>query len=114
MKYDEIMKLKKMMEDANIPFTFETRFDGYQIKYYGKDKNGEDKLIIDAIEFEILHDGKDLIEIMLGDEVRGYLNAEEAFEYFKFCHNLSEIIIEIGKTEESFKDFLTIIYDVLL
>ena len=87
MKYDEIMKLKQMMEDAKIPFTFETRFDGYQIKYYIKNKNGEDKLIVDAIEFEILHNGKDLIEIMLGDDVRGYLNAEEAFEYFKFSNS---------------------------
>lgn len=105
MKYTEILKLKEMLEEANIPFTFTD--DSFNVKE--KIDTGAHILyphlypayqirlgnLADAIE----HDGsygnrQDLLEIMGGltekeeehDSVLGYLTAEEVFKRFKYCY----------------------------
>lgn len=112
MKYTEIIKLKEMLEKANIPFEFtddmfntkslspktreklkdiiEEQYPAYQIIIK---KNGE--YLCDAIE----HCGSygnddDKIEIMEAlteeeheyDQVLGHLTAEEVFKRFKYCY----------------------------
>lgn len=106
MKYTEILKLKEMLEEANIPFMFtddiwgvkemvesdawfaqiyRARYPAYQIRL------GDLAVVIE-------HGGsygqeKDLLEIMGGltDEemeygsVLGGLTAEEVFKRFKYC-----------------------------
>lgn len=106
MKYTEILKLKKMLEEANIPFTFTDDFWGVK-KWV---KSDEDIVQIyreqypayqirlgafaDVVEHYGSHgEEKDLLEIMGGlteeemayDEVLGYLTAEEVFKRFKYC-----------------------------
>lgn len=115
MEYKEIFRLKKMLEEANIPFEFtddlfhikdkvlndtisniiyfRKRYPSYQIIIY---KAGVKKeRICDVIQ----HNGsygneQDLLEIMGGlteeeqenDSVLGYLTAEEVFKRFKQCY----------------------------
>ena len=114
MEYKEIFRLKKMLEEANIPFEFtddlfhvkdkvsrggldyimfNSLYPAYEIKIY---KNGaKEERICDVIQ----HCGsrgnqKDLLEIMAGltkEEqecygVLGYLTAEEVFKRFKQCY----------------------------
>ena len=95
-KYNEIFKLKDMLERAKIPFKFSELMGGYHIVYptYG----GE--CICSVIE----HDGsygreKDLLEIQgllteleeetLEGNVLGYLTAEEVFQRRKNEFNQS-------------------------
>ena len=113
MEYKEIFRLKKMLEEANIPFEFtddlfnikdiasntiyfRRYYPSYQIKIY---KNGaKEERICDVIQ----HCGsygnqQDLLEIMGGlteeeqenDSVLGYLTAEEVFKRFKQCYENS-------------------------
>lgn len=114
MEYKEIFRLKKMLEEANIPFEFtddlfhvkdkvsrggldysmfNSLYPAYEIKIY---KNGaKEERICDVIQ----HCGsrgnqKDLLEIMGGLTkaeqecygVIGYLTAEEVFKRFKQCY----------------------------
>lgn len=115
MEYKEIFRIKKMLEEANIPFKFtddlfhikdivlkdtvsniiyfRKYYPSYQIKIY---KNGaKEERICDVIQ----HCGsygnqQDLLEIMGGlteeeqenDSVLGYLTAEEVFKRFKQCY----------------------------
>jgi hypothetical protein len=116
MKYNEIFKLKKMLEDANIPFKFEehemtdvvksdnggydiVREKGYQIIVYLTDEENINKAV-DAVEHKYSYGNKnDLLEIMGGltkeeggsndmthQSVLGYLTAEEVFKRFKYCY----------------------------
>jgi hypothetical protein len=84
MKYNEILRLKVMMENGKIPFDFHELFGGYRIVYPEDGLNG----ICSVIE----HDGsygreQDLLEIMglltdkekKHDDVLGYLTAENVF-----------------------------------
>ena len=110
----EILKLKKMLEDANIPFDFT---DHMRISYNGepeyqiiiKDKENPEVRLCDAVyhQFSYGYD-QNLLEIMGGlteeekeiDSVLGWLTAEDVFERFKYCyeHN-TDIFIEEDKGE---------------
>lgn len=115
MEYKEIFRIKKMLEEANIPFKFtddlfhikdkvlkdtvsniiyfRKYYPSYQIIIYKND--AKEERICDAIQ----HCGsygnqQDLLEIMGGltekeqenDSVLGYLTAEEVFKRFKQCY----------------------------
>lgn len=107
MKYTEILKLKRMLEEANIPFEFTDDFFGAKEKfetaapmakvYYSHQypayqiRLGD---LADAIEHGFSYGNqRDLLEIMGGlteeemkyDDVLGYLTAEEVFKRFKYC-----------------------------
>lgn len=81
--YTEILKLDKMLTDANIPHTLDRFLDGWQVIYL---VNGN--RIADAIQhYGSYGNTKNLLEIMglLTDEeqkydsVKGYLTAEDVF-----------------------------------
>lgn len=104
-KYTEILKLKKMLDDARIPYEnftddfFHTKermknsytinpdsYPAYQLRL-NKD--------IDVIQhYGSYGESQDLLEIMgaltveeyEGDSVLGYLTAEEVFKRFKYCY----------------------------
>lgn len=106
MKYTEILKLKSMLEDAGIPFTFTD-------DYWGMKKEIEESPLLSPIcrgqcpAYQIRLGGladvienrgsygneRDLLEIMGGlteeemeyDSALGYLTAEEVFKRFKYC-----------------------------
>ena len=110
MKYTEILKLKTMLEEANIPFTFTDDFWGVnKLEESGKPKLYLGELFrnkypayqirLGDLADVIQHDGsygnrQDLLEIMGGltekeqeeDSVLGYLTAEEVFKRFKYCY----------------------------
>ena len=86
-KYDEIFKLKEMLENAEIPFEFSEYMGGYHL-CYPNNKTKECSVIE--------HDGsygreQDLLEIMglltdeelQNDDVVGFLSAENVFERIK-------------------------------
>lgn len=106
MKYTEILKLKEMLEEANIPFTFTDD------SFNAKEKLGKNpaeaalyrrlypayQMRLGNLADVIQHNGsygneQDLLEIMGGlteeeekyDSVLGYLTAEEVFKRFKYC-----------------------------
>lgn len=110
MEYKEIFRLKKMLEEANIPFEFtddsfhvkdkiskhiqlKWLYPSYQIKIY---KSGvKEEKICDVVQNRWTYGNKqDLLEIMGGlteeekwrDSVLGYLTAEEVFKRFKQCY----------------------------
>lgn len=90
--YNEIFKLKELLEKGNIPFEFKNFHDGYQIII----KNKNNFRIADAIENEYSHGNEeDLLEIMGGvteeeeeefGGVLGWLSSEEVFKRFKYCY----------------------------
>ena len=107
MKYTEILKLKEMLEEANIPFTFTDDFCNVKEKidtgapiakvFYSHQypayqiRLGD---LADAIEHcYSIGCLADKLEIMGGltdeemeyDSVLGYLTAEEVFKRFKYC-----------------------------
>ena len=122
MEYKEILKLKTMLEKANIPFEFTDDFFNtksipievkQQIQDLIKDqypaynimicKNG--KHLCDAIQNTLSYGNKqDKIEIggaltveeSEKDTVLGYLTAEEVFKRFKYCyeHNTNVYVEE--------------------
>ena len=103
MKYTEILKLKDMLEKANIPFEFTddlfgtmkndtlypplpNSYPAYQIRIGN---------LCDAVEhWHSYGNERDLLEIMGGltaeeqrdDGVLGWLTAEEVFKRFKYCY----------------------------
>ena len=115
MKYTEILKLKRMLEGANIPFEFTDDFwginklekNGKISPYLGelfRNKYPAYQIRLGNLADAIEHDGsygnsQDLLEIMGGlteeeeehGRVLGYLTAEEVFKRFKYCyeHNTS-------------------------
>lgn len=106
MKYTEIFKLKEMLEEEGIPFTFTDDFFGAKKKL---EENPSLSLIYreqypayqirlgnlaDVIEHCYSYgEGNDQLEIMGGlteeeekyDRVLGCLTAEEVFKRFKYC-----------------------------
>lgn len=110
MKYTEILRLKQMLEEANIPFEFTDDFWGVNklkesIKtnpYFAElylNKYPAYQIRLGDLADVIQHDGsygngQDLLEIMGGlteeeeedDSVLGYLTAEEVFKRFKYCY----------------------------
>lgn len=123
MEYKEIFRLKKMLEEANIPskFTddlFNTKSIHIELRQQIQDaikdqypaysiqiiKNG--KVLCDAVEHTLSYGNKeDLLEIMGGlteeeqenDSVLGYLTAKEVFKRFKYCYEHStSVYVEKG------------------
>ena len=107
MRYTEILKLKEMLEEANIPFTFTDDFFNVKVKidtgtpvdkvfYSHQYPAYQIRLgnLADVIEHcYSIGCLKDKLEIMGGlteeemdyDSVLGYLTAEEVFKRFKYC-----------------------------
>ena len=81
--YTEILKLDKMLTDANIPHTLDRFLDGWQICY--PNNNGR---VADAIQhFGSYGNAENLLEIMglvkfeeTSDSVLGHLTAEDVFK----------------------------------
>lgn len=81
--YTEILKLDKMLTDANIPHTLDRFLDGWQVIYF---VNG--KRIADAIQNHGSYgNAENLLEIMglvkpeeTEDSVLGHLTAEDVFK----------------------------------
>lgn len=110
MKYTEILKLKTMLEEANIPFTFTDDF--WNVKKLGERIKNDPYFVelfrnkypayqirlgdlADVIQYDGSYgNGQDLLEIMGGltekekeeYNVLGYLTAEEVFKRFKYCY----------------------------
>lgn len=90
--YNEIFKLKELLEKGNIPFEFKNFHDGYQIII----KNKNNFRIADAIENKYSYGvEEDLLEIMGGvteeeeeefGGVLGWLSSKEVFKRFKYCY----------------------------
>ena len=91
MKYNEIFKLKKLLEDANIPFVIHSEVCGvlerHQIEYPCSEKR-----VCSVIEGKYTYGAEqDLLEIMglltrkeaKHDFVCGYLSAKEVFKRIK-------------------------------
>ena len=85
-RYNEILKLKNMLEKAEIPFEFSEIFSGYHITYPGNKFR-----ICSVIEHDYSYGReKDLLEIQglltkkeykeTQDTVIGYLTAENVFQ----------------------------------
>ena len=80
--YTEILKLDKMLTDANIPHTLDRFLDGWQICYPNNDGR-----VADAIQhFGSYGNAENLLEIMglvkpeeTSDSVLGHLTAEDVF-----------------------------------
>lgn len=95
--YKEILRLKEMLEKAEIPFEFSEYMGGYHLCYPKEnDHDCVEKETFDRVCSVIEHDGsygreQDLLEIMglltdeeyQDDEVVGYLSAENVFERIK-------------------------------
>ena len=88
MKYTEILKLKKMLEIAEIPFEFRTLFDGYQIGYPACPGEKVDACECSVIQHKFSYgSSKNKLEIMglltdeegENDSVIGYLDAIDVF-----------------------------------
>ena len=87
-KYQEILKLDKMLSEANIPHILRRSFSGWQVCYPEFDTSTR---VCSAIEHSFSYGSdEDLIEIMglleegEGDgEVVGYLTAGEVFRRIK-------------------------------
>ena len=103
-KYTEILKLKKMLEEAKIPFEFT---DDY---FDLKDKDNPAYQIRLSPDVDVIQNSgsygnaQNLLEIMGGmtveemkiEDAKGFLTAEEVFKRFKYCyeHNTSVYVEE--------------------
>lgn len=95
MKYNEIFRLKEMLEQAEIPFAFLEIFNGFQICYPKNDESEPNQgRICSVIEHDFSYGREeDTLEIMglltaeekdfNGDDVLGYLSAENVFNRIK-------------------------------
>lgn len=116
-RYTEILKLKEMLEKANIPFTFtddlfgakkegevdSKKYPAYQIRL-NKD--------IDVVQHCYSYgEEKNLLEIMGGlteeegetDGVLGNLMAEEVFKRFKYCYENGTAVYKVENLETKTK-----------
>ena len=88
--YTEILKLKSMLENANIPFEFDNLYDGYHLCYPRDNKSKDDTGRVCSViqHFGSYGHSENLLEIMgllteeesQNDEVVGWLSAEEVFD----------------------------------
>ena len=93
-KYNEIFRLKDMLDKAEIDYTFNNLYDGYQIKI-----TYEDKLIISVIEHEFSYDNKrDLVEFMYIGSAPISINAYAAFMFIKDILELKQHYNNTGRT----------------
>jgi len=94
MDFTQIFKLKEMLHQANINYSFIPRIEqgGYQIILYNKTDTSR---LADGVTHRFSYgNNKGLIEIMgaltleeyEGDRVLGYLTADEVFERFNYCY----------------------------
>ena len=104
-RFQEILKLDKMLKNANIPHVLDRNLDGW-ILYYPNVK----ECIMDAIEFSGSYGNySDSLEIMglltpdetMIDEVLGDLTAEDVFERIRKHYN--------GEWDEYIKSLVTTI-----
>lgn len=108
-KYTEILKLKKMLEEAKIPFEFEDDlYEQKKANYPSKNYPAYKITLspdVDVIQHKYSNgEEQNLLEIMGGmtveemkvDDIKGYLTAEEVFKRFKYCyeHNTSVYVEE--------------------
>ena len=86
-KYQEIIKLNKMLTEANIPHTIKRLMDGWQVCYPVDVVH--DNCVMDAIEhfrsYGHEHDELEIMGLLTPKEeedkpVLGYLTAEDVFE----------------------------------
>ena len=82
MTFDEIFKLDKMLTEANIPHTFKSLFDGYQIRMYA------DETQIRELDDCVCHSGSfgsasGLLETYLLHECSGFETAKQVFKGWK-------------------------------
>jgi len=98
MAYNEIFKLKSILDERNIPYEFEQFFDGYILFV---EKNGVK--ICDAVEHRGSYGNKkDLLEIMGAltekefskDGVLGFLTAQDVADRFEYCYRNDTSIYE--------------------
>ena len=89
--YNEIVKLKSMLEEGNIPFEIEEVYNGHRMAYPNKQK-----IVCSIIEHDFSIGNKyDMLEIMglLTEEekeddcVKGYLTAEDVFNRINNHYN---------------------------
>ena len=114
MKYTEILKLKDMLEKANIPFEFTDDLYGIKnnINWFMLNNYPAYQIRIgnlcDAVEHCYSYGNEqDLLEIMggltaeeqLSDGVLGWLTAEEVFKRFKYCYENNTSIYEGNDNE---------------
>lgn len=121
MEYKEILKLKKKLEKANIPFEFtddmfSTKKAPPAIRHLLKDQYPAYQIIIkkngvilcDAIQNTLSYGNKaDKLEIsgaltaaeLANDEVLGYLTAAEVFKRFKYCYINNTRVYEEEQTK---------------
>lgn len=110
---EEILRLKKMLEDAGIPFEYDDDVFGEgdnlqarQIVVFVDDEGNNVDAIYNTASYGYT---EGLLEIMGGltekegseDSVLGYLTAEEVFERFKYCY---ENHTTVYKDDESQKE----------
>ena len=93
MEYAEIHRLREMLDKENIPYEFNTLYDGFHLCYPRMNKTKDDhSRVCSVIEHDFSYGShKDLLEIMglltdeeaKYDEVVGYLTAEDVFARIK-------------------------------
>lgn len=86
--YKEILRLSKMLDDTDVPHKLERLYDGWKITFYGRDS----VYISDVIEhFGSYGSEEDRVEMMGlvdGGDVQGYMTAQEVFEIWsKYWNN---------------------------
>lgn len=93
-RFQEILRLDKMLNEANIPHVLTRVMDGWQVAY--PVARNETNCVMDAVEHNGSYGrGEDKLEIMglltpeeeEYDEVLGYLTAEEVFERIRKHYN---------------------------
>ena len=102
--YKEILRLKKMLENANIPFKFSDDFFGKDTKEYQIILNND----IDVVEHHGSYGNEDdkleimgalTIEEMECNSVKGWLTAEEVFKRFKYCYENNTNVFNVEDTQ---------------
>ena len=81
-KFEEMLKLKNKLEEANIPHTLCALWDGLQIRIYADE--GKTRELDDVVIHQYSHGYKQgLLETYLLNECEGFETAEQVFEGWK-------------------------------
>lgn len=88
-KFDEIIKLHKMLVEEGIPHTFATLFDGLQIRVYA------DEEMENELDDCVIHSGSHgvqagLLESYTLGSCEGWETAEQVFEGWKKMYQLTK------------------------
>lgn len=117
-KYQEILKLDRMLTEAGIPHTLETSMDGWQLCY--PSNRQDDECIMDAIEKMGSYGSEsDKLEIMglltpeeeSHDSVLGYLTAEDVFERIRNHFFKTEEPLPYTRTDPVLNSYIKEILD---